>query len=219
MTWRDTMAQVLQGVMQTPQIPPNFQTPQSGAPMPPLGRFGMEAFNMAGLPASIPKRVVSPAELVRGPPGGVPQIAPTGSHDVLPPLSEINIPPGSLTPRTEQPVDYSDPNQIPPFQYVPDAPYTYTSPDGQTITEHSDILNPGTTVGDLIGGGVNNGGQTFVDYLTNPFGSMVDAIGGMAGQWGNQWADVPLHLVDPPMFDPTTPWYDPAHPEYNVRNG
>lgn len=157
MAWRDTMAEVLQGVMLPPQIPTNFQQPQSSIPLPPLGRFGMEAFNMAGLPSSIPRRVVTPAELVRSLPTAAAP-APTASNDraenyappgleggtvndildggMIPPTTDRGIPivagnPSRIEPYApppEAPIDYSNPSQVPPFEYVPDPPYTYPTP-------------------------------------------------------------------------------------------
>jgi hypothetical protein len=156
MTWRDTMQQVLQGVMLPPQIPTNFQQPQSSIPLPPLGAFGMQALNMAGLPASIPKRVVTPAEIVRslptaaapvpsasndraepyGTPGGDGTVEQILNGGMIPPTTDRGIPivagnPSRIepfVPPPEAPVDYSDPSQVPPFEYVPDPPYTYPTP-------------------------------------------------------------------------------------------
>lgn len=240
--WRDALRAVLQGVTTSPMVPPPAST--TSLPLPPLGRFGMQALNLAQLPASIPRRSVqaapfmpaalapqngggtgeggggNPPTTINIPPG-VPVVPGNGSRipdnvmDDATPDSGSNdatyTPPPPVTapnPLAGQSITYPVPTDLPPGAT---ADPVYSVPPGATITQHSDILNPGTQVGDFLQGppGVS---------IPNPLGGLMgggsgDSSGGSglfssegSFEVGNPF-DVTsralrgdLNLVDAPMY-------------------
>lgn len=283
--WRETLRQVLQGVTTPPALPQSFVQPQASIPLPALGRFGMQALNLAGLPSSIPTRNIAAAPFVplppsgpvgdgstgEGPAGPPPPITGTNPEpiaDVLDQLANQGVPvvPGndsripdpygdggvmgdsSQPPPVTYPTppfpffDSPDAVSVPPAHLGPDfvgptqpenpvAPYAPYVP-GQTTTEHSRILDPGTTVGDFLTPppAPNATPPSASDWLTNPIGATADVIGGffapsydwannpdyanVANPWTGNPLNSPLELTDP-FSGSSNPFSDPFANPFN----